>query len=168
MCTVHRWVHISNCFCEKCISSYQSQRPKGPSRLSLAAEAKANVCHGMGVQQSKQHGWLAYVWMHYRHGGIYWDCTKIYTAIKIMSFMGSPRLLDQDNASSHSACATTAWFRRDRVNVLDLPTCSLDLSPIENVWPITKRRIRQQRSQTAELLKSCVKRDWTRILLAKL
>ncbi len=36
----------------------------------------------------------------------------------------------EDHASSHSACATTAWFRRDRVNVLDRPA---DLSHIENV-----------------------------------
>ncbi len=94
MCAVLRWVHISTCFQEKWISSSQSQRPKGPSRLSLATEAKANVCHGMGVQQSKQHGWLAYVRRYYWHGGIYWDCTEIYTAIKMMSFMGSPWLLD--------------------------------------------------------------------------
>ncbi len=42
-------------------------------------------------------------------------------------------LLDQDNSGSHSACATTAWFRRDQVNILDWPICSPDLSPIENV-----------------------------------
>ncbi len=168
MCAVLRGVHISTCFREKWISSSQSQRPKGPSRLSSAAEAKANVCHGMGVQQSKQHGRLAYVWRYYWHGGIYWDCPEIYTAIKMMSCMGSPWLLDQDNASSHSACATTAWFRRDRVNLLDWPTCSPDLSPIENVWPVMKRRISQWRSQTAELLKSCIKGDWAKILLSKL
>ncbi len=46
----------------------------------------------------------------------------------MMSFMGSALLLDQDNASSHSACATTVWFRRERVNVLDWPTCSPDLT----------------------------------------
>ncbi len=49
-----------------------------------------------------------------------------------MSFVGSPWLLDQDNVSSHSACATTAGFRRLRVNVLDWPTCSPDRSPIKN------------------------------------
>ncbi len=53
----------------------------------------------------------------------------------------------------------------DRVNVLDWPA---DLSPIENVCLIMKRRIRQQQSQTAEHLKSCIKRDWTKILLAEL
>ncbi len=144
-------------------SSSQSQRPKGPSRLSSATEAKANVCHGMGVQQSTQHGWLKYMQRYYWHGGMYWVCTEIYTAIKMMSFKGSPWLLDQDNASSHSACATTAWLHRHRVNVLDWPTCSPDLSPVENVWPVMKRRIRQWRSQTAELLKFCIKRDWTKL-----
>ncbi len=160
MCSVLRWVHMSTCFWEKWMVSSQSHRPKGPSTLSSATEAKSNVCHGMGVQQSKQHRWLGYVWRYYWDGGIYWDCKETYTAIKMMSFMGSPWLLYQDNASSPSACATTALFRRDRVNVLDWPA---DLSPIENVWLIIKRRIRQQQSQTAELLKSCIKRDWTKI-----
>ncbi len=48
-------------FLGKWILSSQSPRQKGPFRLSLATEAKANVCHGMGVLQSKQHGWLAYM-----------------------------------------------------------------------------------------------------------
>ncbi len=30
----------------------KSRRPKGPSRLSLATEAKANVCHGMGCSRA--------------------------------------------------------------------------------------------------------------------
>ncbi len=66
----------------------------------------------------------------------------------------------EDHASSHSACATTAWFRRDRVNVLDRPA---DLSHIENVWPVMKRRIRPQQSQIAEHLKSCINRDWIKM-----
>ena len=42
----------------------------------------------------------------------------------------------------HSAQVTTVWFRRHRVRVLDWPVYSPDLSPIENIWRIMKRRIR--------------------------
>ncbi len=70
---------------------------------------------------------MAYVWGDW-HGGIYWDWTEMYTAIKMMS------LLDQDNASSHSTCATTAWFRRDRVNVLDWQQICLQLKMYEQSW----------------------------------
>ncbi len=69
-----------------------------------------------------------------------WGCS---TSIKITSFMGSPWLLNLDNASSYSAFATTAWFRRYRVNVLEWHAYSPVLSRIENVWPVMKRRIRQ-------------------------
>ncbi len=81
--------HISTCFCEKWMASSQSHRPKVPSRLSSVTEAKANVCHGMGVQQCKRHGWLEYVRRYHWHGGIYWDCTETYTAIKMMYFRGN-------------------------------------------------------------------------------
>ena len=42
-------------------------------------------------------------------------------------------LFMQDNAKPQSACVTTAWLRSKRVWVLDLPPCSPELSPIENV-----------------------------------
>ncbi len=106
---VLRWVHISTSIWEKWISSSQSQRPKGPSRLSLATEAKAKICHGMGVKQSKWLGWLKYVRRYYWNGG--WDCTETYCHQDDV-FHGKSMLLYQDNASSHSACAKTEWFRR--------------------------------------------------------
>ncbi len=163
ICAVHRWVHISTCSREQWISSSQSQRSKGPSRLSLATEAKANVCHGMGVQQSKRHGWLAYVRKYYWHGGIYWNCTEIQYILPSRWYLPW-----EVHVIRSRQCQLSFWmcynsmFRRDRVNVLDLSVS------FENVWPVMKRRIRQRRSRTAELLKSCIKQDWTKILLAKL
>ena len=67
---------------------------------------------------------------------------------------GSPWLFQQDIARPHSAHATTAWLRRHRVRVFDLPVCSSDLSPIANVWCFMKRRIRQLQPRTVEQLLS--------------
>ena len=83
-------------------------------------------------------------------------------------FPGTPCLFQQDNARPHSARVTTAWLRRHRVRVLDWPACSPDLSPIENVWRIMKRRIRQRWPRTVEQLKSCIHQEWAKIPLAKL
>ncbi len=120
-CAVLRRVHISTWK-----NGFRVLSPKdqmGPSRRSSVTEAKGNICHGIWVHQCKWHGWLAYVWRYHWHGGIYWSCTEKYTAVKMMSFMRSSWLLDQDNASSHSAHATTAWFRdRETIFVPNYPS----------------------------------------------
>ncbi len=113
MCAVLRWVHISTCFWEEWISCSQSQRPKGSSRLSLATEAKANVCHGMEVQQSKQHGWLEYVRRYHWHGGIYWDCTETYCHQDDVFHGKSMVIISRQCQVSFCMCdCTTAWFCR--------------------------------------------------------
>ncbi len=163
MCAVLRWVHISTCFWEEWISCSQSQRPKGPSRLSLAT--KANVS-GMEVQQSKQHGWLEYVRRYHWHGGIYWDCTETYCHQDDVFHGKSMVIISRQCQVSFCMCdCTTAWFCRQSECAR---LASRSVSYIENVWLILKRRIRQQQSQTAENLKSCIKPDWTKILLAEL
>ena len=78
-------------------------------------------------------------------------------------FQGRPCLFQQNNAKPHSQRVTTAWLRSKRVQVLDWPACSPDLSPIENVWRIMKRKIQQQRPWTLEQLKSYIKQEWERI-----
>uniref|UniRef100_A0AAR2IMB0 Tc1-like transposase DDE domain-containing protein n=1 Tax=Pygocentrus nattereri TaxID=42514 RepID=A0AAR2IMB0_PYGNA len=75
-------------------------------------------------------------------------------------FQGCPCLFQQDNAKPHSARVTTAWLRSKRV--LDWPACSPNLSPIENVWHIMKRKIRQWRPRTVEQLKLYIKQEWER------
>ncbi len=47
--------------------------------------------------------------------------------------------------------------------VLDWPACSPDLSPIENVWRILKRKMRQRRPRTVAHLKTCLQEEWDKI-----
>ncbi len=86
-----------------------------------------------------------------------------YAAFKKTSFQGHPCIFQQDNAKPHSAHITKSWLRRKRVRVLDWPACSPDLSPIENVWRILKRKMRQRRPRTVAHLKTCLQEEWDKI-----
>ncbi len=48
-------------------------------------------------------------------------------------FQGRPCEFQQDNAKPHTAAITTARLCSRRVRVLNWPTCSPDISPIENI-----------------------------------
>ncbi len=50
----------------------------------------------------------------------------------------------QENAKPHNAAITTAWLHSRRARVLNWTACSPDLSRIENIWPIIKRKICQR------------------------
>ncbi len=78
-------------------------------------------------------------------------------------FQRRPCVFQQDNAKPHTAAITTAWLRSRRVQVLNWPACSPDLSPIENIWHIIKRKIRQRRSQTLQQLETYIRQEWDQI-----
>ncbi len=63
-------------------------------------------------------------------------------------FQGRTCIFQHDNARPHTASITTSWLRRRRIRVLKWPACSPDLSPIENIWRIIKRKMRQRRPKT--------------------
>jgi len=52
-------------------------------------------------------------------------------------------LFQQDGASSHRAEATQTWFERHQVNLLDFPTRSPDLNPIEVMWYLLELELRK-------------------------
>ncbi len=83
-------------------------------------------------------------------------------------FQGRPCIFQHDNARPHTASITTSWLRRRRIRVLKWPACSPDLPPIENIWRIIKRKMRQRRPKTVEQLEACIRQEWDNIPIPKL
>ncbi len=72
-------------------------------------------------------------------------------------------IFQQDLAPAHTAKGTKSWFNDHGVTVLDWPTNSPDLNPIENLWGIVKRKMRDTRPNNADDLKATVKETWASI-----
>ncbi len=69
-------------------------------------------------------------------------------------------IFQQDLAPAHTAKGTKSWFNDHGVTVLDWPANSPDLNPIENLWGIVKRKMRDTRPNNADKLKATVKETW--------
>ncbi len=72
-------------------------------------------------------------------------------------------VFQQDLAPAHTAKGTKSWFNDHGVTVLDWPANSPDLNPIENLWGIVNRKMRDTRPNNADELKATVKETWASI-----
>ncbi len=72
-------------------------------------------------------------------------------------------IFQQDFAPAHRAKGTKSWFSDHGVTVIDWPANSPDLNPIENLWGIVKRKMRDTRPNNTDDLKGTVKETWASI-----
>ncbi len=72
-------------------------------------------------------------------------------------------IFQQDLTPAHTAKGTKSWFNDHGVTVLDWPANSPDLNPIENLWGIVKRKMRDTRPNNGDDLKATVKETWASI-----
>ncbi len=72
-------------------------------------------------------------------------------------------IFQQDLAPAHTAKGTKSWFNDHGVIVLDWPANLPDLNPIENLWAIIKRKMRDTRPNNADDLKAAIKATWASI-----
>ncbi len=72
-------------------------------------------------------------------------------------------IFQQDLSPVHTAKGTKSWFSDHGVTVLDWPENSPDLYPIQNLWGIVKRKMRDTRPNNADDLKAAIKATWDSI-----
>ncbi len=68
-------------------------------------------------------------------------------------FKDANLIFQQDLAPAHTAKSTKSWLNDHGVGVLDWPANSPDLNPIDNLWGIVKRKMRNKRPKNADELK---------------
>ncbi len=78
-------------------------------------------------------------------------------------FKDADFIFQQDLAPAHTAKSNKSWLNDHGVGVLDWPANSPDLNPIENLWGIVKRKMRNKRPKNADELKATVKETWASI-----
>ena len=72
-------------------------------------------------------------------------------------------VFQHDLAPAHSAKTTGKWFTDYGITVLNWPANSPDLNPIENLWDILKRKLRDARPNTLDELKAAIEASWASI-----
>ena len=77
--------------------------------------------------------------------------------------LGSRAVFQHDNDSKHTSKTTIALLKRLRVKVMDWPSMSSDLNPIEHLWEILKRKVEVCKVSNICQLRDIVMEEWKSI-----
>lgn len=74
-------------------------------------------------------------------------------------------VFQQDNDKKHTSAVVQRWLRENNVPVLDWPSQSPDLNPIEHLWNEVDRQLRKlpTKISSKEVLWECIEEVWNNI-----
>ncbi|KAG2466461.1 TCB1 transposase, partial [Polypterus senegalus] len=77
--------------------------------------------------------------------------------------LGRRFIIQQDNDHKHTAKISKEWLQDNSVNVLEWPSQSPDLNPIEHLWRDLKMAVHRRFPSNLMELERCCKEEWVKL-----
>ncbi len=77
--------------------------------------------------------------------------------------LGRTAVFHHNNDPKHTAKITTAFLMKLKVKVMEWPSMSPDLNPIEHMWGILKRKVEKHHVSNIQQLQDVIMEEWKRM-----
>lgn len=77
--------------------------------------------------------------------------------------LGRSWTFQQDRDPKHTSKIVSQWFREAKIDVLEWPSMSPDLNPIEHLWSYLKKKVRERHPKNLDELARICEEEWNQI-----